>query len=213
ARVREEHKKAVARGRDAITGTSAFPDIPETPVAVLAANALPPPAHGPVEVTVTPLRTMRLSEPFEALRDVSDRILAETGSRPKVFLANLGTPAEFTARATFAKNFFETGGIEVITNDGFSTTADMVAACEASGAKLVCLCSTDKKYASDAVTAAIALRAAGVAQLYLAGRPGELEAALRTAGVSDFIYIGCDVVAALRAAHDSVDLTISGEQR
>jgi methylmalonyl-CoA mutase len=31
----------------------------------------------------------------------------------------------------------------------------------------------------------------------LAGRPGELEAPLRAAGVDDFIFAGCDVVATL----------------
>ena len=46
-------------------------------------------------------------------------MLAKTGARPKIFLANLGTLAEFTARATFAKNFFEAGGIEAVANDGF----------------------------------------------------------------------------------------------
>ena len=39
----------------------------------------------------------------------------QTGARPKIFLANLGTIADFTARATFAKNFFEAGGIEAVT--------------------------------------------------------------------------------------------------
>ena len=47
-------------------------------------------------------------------------MLAQTGARPKIFLANLGKPADFTARATFAKNFFEAGGIEAVTNDGFA---------------------------------------------------------------------------------------------
>jgi methylmalonyl-CoA mutase len=40
----------------------------------------------------------------------------------------------------------------------------------------------------------------------LAGRPGELEGALKAAGVQDFIYIGCDVVATLQAAHASLGL-------
>ena len=42
-------------------------------------------------------------------------MLAKTGARPKIFLANLGTVAEFTARARFAKTFFEAGGIEAVT--------------------------------------------------------------------------------------------------
>ena len=62
---------------------------------------------------------MRLASPFEALRDRSDQIRKDKGARPKIFLANLGTPADFTARATFAKSFFETGGmIRRILNSG-----------------------------------------------------------------------------------------------
>ena len=69
-------------------------------------------AEPPVTITFAALPRIRLAEPFEKLRDASDRALAKTGARPKIFLANLGTPAEFNARATFAKNFFEAGGIE-----------------------------------------------------------------------------------------------------
>ena len=64
-------------------------------------------------------RSIRLAEPFEALRDASDAMLAKTGARPKVFLATLGKPSDFTARATFAKNFFEAGGIEAVDSDGY----------------------------------------------------------------------------------------------
>jgi methylmalonyl-CoA mutase len=117
-----------------------------------------------------------------------------------VFLANLGKLADFTARASFAKNFFEAGGIEAVTNDGFASHADMVAAFRRCGAKLACLCGSDEGYAADAVAAATALAAAG-ARLTLAGRPGEQETALRAAGVENFIFAGCDVLAALRATH------------
>ena len=40
--------------------------------------------------TFDALPSLRLAEPFEALRDKSDAILKTTGARPKVFLANLG---------------------------------------------------------------------------------------------------------------------------
>src|SRR4029077_1697097 len=129
-----------------------------------------------------------------------------TGSRPKVFLANLGKLSDFTGRTLFAKNFFEAGGIEAVTNDGFATHDDMIAAIEASGAKLACLCSSDQVYAVEAAEAARALTSAGAAHIYLAGRPGELEAALKSAGVQGFIYAGCDVLGTLRAAHVSLDL-------
>jgi methylmalonyl-CoA mutase len=123
-----------------------------------------------------------------------------------VFLATLGTPADFTARATFAKNFFEAGGIEATPADKFATRDYMVSAFRASGAALVCICSSDKIYASEATGAAEALSAAGARHLYLAGRGGSLEAALKQAGVRDFVYSGCDALAVLKGAHGALGL-------
>ena len=143
---------------------------------------------------------MRLAEPFEQLRDASDKILARSGARPKIFLANLGKPADFTACATFAKNFFEAGGIEAVSGDGDS--AALVAAFQPSGAALACLCGADKSYEGEAAAVAAALKAAGARHVYLAGQPGEREAALREAGVQSFIYNGCDALSTLTAAYD-----------
>jgi methylmalonyl-CoA mutase len=143
--------------------------------------------------------------PFEHLRDRSDQVLKTKGGRPKVFLANLGTAADFTARATFAKSFFETGGIEATETDGFTETATLSAAFKASGAALACICSSDKVYAGRAEAAAKALQAAGARHIYLAGRGGEHEAVLRAAGVSEFIFAGCDALAALQQAHRLVE--------
>jgi methylmalonyl-CoA mutase len=199
AAVRAERQAAVARRKNALTGTSDFPDLAESPVAVLDVPPVDVPAY-PGTLKIKPLDPIRLAEPFEALRDASDRMLAQTGALPKVFLANLGELSDFTARATFAKNFYEAGGIEAVSNDGFATLDEIVAAFRASGAKLACLCSSDKVYAIEAVDAAAALERAGAGLIYLAGRPGELEAALGAAGVRGFIYVGCDVVAILQAA-------------
>jgi methylmalonyl-CoA mutase len=205
AGTRAEREKNVARRKDALTGTSEFPDIHEATVHVLDI-APRPPSQGGTAARFAALPRTRLAEPFEVLRDASDRTLATTGSRPKVFLANLGKLSDFTARTLFARNFFEAGGIEAVSNDGFTSRDDMIAAFKASGAKLVCLCSSDKVYAAEAADAAKTLTTAGAAHIYLAGRPGELEGALKAAGVQDFIYVGCDVVATLRAAHANLGL-------
>jgi methylmalonyl-CoA mutase len=197
AATRAEREKAVARRRDAITGTSEFPDIHEAAVHVMDVA----PRAASAERSPLALPRIRLSEPFENLRDASDRALAATGARPKVFLANLGKLSDFTARTLYARNFFEAGGIEAVTNDGFAGRDDMIAAFKSSDAKLVCLCSSDKVYETEAIETAKALKAAGADHIYLAGRPGELEAALKAAGVADFVYVGCDVLATLTAAH------------
>jgi methylmalonyl-CoA mutase len=198
AAVRAARQLAVARRKDAFTGTSDFPDLAEAPVSVLDVAPVAP--SPPSALAFEPLPRIRLAEPFEALRDASDRILARTGARPTIFLANLGTPADFTARASFAKNFFAAGGIEAAGNDGFASRDAMIEAFKASGAKLACLCSSDEVYTREAIPAMHALRQAG-ALVWLAGRPGALERELTQAGVSAFVFAGCDALAALRTAH------------
>ncbi|MGZ9112425.1 MAG: methylmalonyl-CoA mutase family protein [Rhodoplanes sp.] len=202
-------EKAIATRKEPLTGISEFPNIHETPVSVLP---VPPVALKPGSALVEPLKPIRLAESFERLREASDRLFAESGARPKIFLANLGRIAEFNARATFAKNFFEAGGIEAVSNDGFAAADGktdrpaLIAAFKASGAKLACLCSSDKVYPVEAIETAKALAAAGATQVYLAGRPGDLEAALKEAGVQNFIFVGCDTLAMLSAAQKTLGL-------
>ena len=76
------------------------------------------------------------------------------------------------------------------------TSAAMIAAFKASGAKLACLCSSDKVYEAQAAEAAKALTAAG-ATVHLAGRPGEHEAAGGRPACKTFIFVGCDVLSTL----------------
>lgn len=71
---------------------------------------------------------------------------------------------------------------------------------------MACLCGSDKRYADEAVSAAKALKAAGVSRLYLAGRPGDREQELRAAGVDEFIFVGADVLASLELAHAELGL-------
>ena len=231
AQTRAAREQAVATRRDPLTGTSEFPHLGEPEVSVLmrvprvvAAEGQSPGSRGRLrqgEMAHDPgsraarapgmteasmsLPSIRLAEPYEALRDASDRMLEKTGSRPMVFLANLGRPADYIARATFAKNFFEAGGIETVEGGGAASV--LAADFRQSAARIACLCSSDEVYAQEAAEAAKALTAAGAVHIYLAGRPGETAETLQKAGVQSFIYAGCDALATLRAAHDSLHIT------
>jgi methylmalonyl-CoA mutase len=204
AAARAAHATNVARRKDVLTGASEFPNLNEKAPTVLDARPVTLPPSGDAKIIFEALAPIRFAAPFEALRDASDRMLGDTGRRPQVLLANLGTAADFTARATFAKSFFETGGIAAIETEGSTDPAALAAAFKQSGAALVCLCSSDKVYAAQAAAAAQALHDAGARHIYLAGRPGELEAGLRAAGVGDFIVAGGDALATLQAAYDKM---------
>lgn len=191
AQTRHAREKAIATRRDPLTGTSEFPYLSQAPVAVLS----PPPAAREAHEQALP--SIRFAEPYEKLRNASDAMLEKTGARPRVFLATLGRPADHIARATFARNFFEAGGIEAVEFAG----DDLAAAFKASGAKLACLCSSDEIYANEAAEAATALKQAGAQNVYLAGKPGDLADKLAEVGVKDFIFAGCDALALLQTAH------------
>jgi methylmalonyl-CoA mutase len=201
AATRAAREQNIAKRKEVLTGATEFPNLHEAQVAVLDAKPVVLAPYGESKFKFEALPPMRLAAPFERFRDRSDQILKDTGARPKVFLANLGSPADFTARATFAKSFFETGGIEAVDSEGFADPAVLAAAFKASGAGLACLCSSDKVYAGQSVSAAKALQAAGARHIYLAGRGGEQEAALRAAGVNDFVYAGGDALAMLQQAY------------
>jgi methylmalonyl-CoA mutase len=195
AAVRAAREANVARRTDSLVGTSDFPDLAEDKVAVSAQPRL-----SAVTVRKKALTPIRLSEPFERLRDRSDAYLAQHGARPKVFLACLGRPADFNARASFAKSLFESGGIEAVEGKGDNLAKRF----KESGAKLACLCSSDKVYEREAGDTAKALAAAGAKHIYLAGKPGADKAALEKAGVSTFLHQGCDTLQVLTAAYDEI---------
>ena len=178
---------------------SEFPNLGERPVVRDPAPA--PPSGG--------LPRVRRAEAFEALRARSDSILAATGTRPTMLLATLGPRAVHTARSSFAANLFQAGGIETPISEaaGGSKTEqpDVQALAEAftsSGAQAACICSSDALYAEYGEAAAAALKRAGARYVVLAGRPGDRLEGYQRAGVDDFVYLGCDAVAALTAALD-----------
>ena len=189
-------QKNIARRKDPITGVTEFPNIDEEPPPSELTGATTDRSSTPF----APLGSVLYAEEFEQTRSRSDRHLAATGARPAVFLANLGPLAAHTARTSFAKNLFEVGGIRVVPGSGDATTmADELAA---SGTTVACICSSDAIYAEEAADAARTLIAAGATRVLLAGRPGDLQAALDDVGVAGSISAGCDVLDVLSATLD-----------
>ena len=160
------------------------------------ANAL---ASGARASRIVPLPVEREGWMFERLRDASDAQLAAHGSRPRVFLAAMGTIPVHRARSAFAAAFFHAGGFETEGDEeGYLGADGAVAAFADSDARIAVICSSDAVYAEVVPALAPALRSVGARTIVLAGRPKEHEAEWRAAGVDRFISVGCDVHAVLR---------------
>ncbi len=138
------------------------------------------------------LPTQRDAEIFERLRDASDAWLAATGARPRIFLANMGSIPDHKPRATFATNFFEAGGIEALSNEGFQSADEALEAFASAGTQMAVICSSDKRYPDVVPELAAGLEKNGARTVLLAGKPGEHETAWRASGVTGFIHMGCD---------------------
>jgi len=196
AETRTARLTALADRSTLITGANEFPDITEVKI---QRESIPQEATTSVgEHTCEPLPTFRWSAPFEELRDAAD----SAAQRPRIFLANLGAVITHTARSTFAKNLFETGGIRAISNDGFETPLRAAEAFAASGCKVACICSSDDIYSESGRETANALRAAGAELIYLAGPPDAPISS--TTEIDGFVYRGCNVLDVLATVHRSL---------
>jgi methylmalonyl-CoA mutase len=191
--VRKKREKLIATRRETVTGVTDFPllgaDKPDvTPRA--AAKAQPLNALAPI----------RWAAPFEALADAGEAAGA------KIFFANLGPLAEFSARSNFSRNLFAAGGVEAIEPEAvFADASALAASFSASGAKVAVLCGADARYATDAEAAAKALKGAGCDWIVYAGKPAD-EAAMRAVGVDQFIFAGQDALEALKTLHKALGL-------
>jgi methylmalonyl-CoA mutase len=236
AAVREARLRALAEGRDALIGTSEFPNLTEATPTVLASSPLageslpsgsdprvspkategggaggtagaspgttPIPDPSPQGGREKRLPSIRPAEPFEVLRDRSDERLAREGRRPRVFLLPLGSAADHTPRLTFARNFFEAGGIEAVLPEIGQDAGGQATGFKASGARIACLCGSDEGYAAEGAAAASVLSEAGAVRIFIAARPHAVTEPLRAAGVHAVIGKGCDAPAVLAEAQD-----------
>ncbi len=193
--VRAHRETEISRRKIKLTGVNEFPDSAEKP--------LPVGADGTVPDRLPAGRVFRYAEPFEKLRNRSDRHLAENGSRPTVFLAPLGPLAEHNIRTTFIANLLGSGGIEAV-NPGAVESSGLADAARQSGTTVAVICGTDKRYAQEAPDAVRALREAGMTSVMLAGPQSAYPDENTDVSPDAYLGAGIDAVAALAELLDTL---------
>jgi len=167
AATRRARTEKIARRQTGITGISYFPKVGRDAGSI--ATDRPPRKQPPPSVELIPrLEAERFAEAFERLRDRAAE-LADAGTPPQIFLANLGPGAEFADSARSALNFFAAGGISVVDAGGFDTPQEAAAAFAASGASAACITGGPDTLRRLASATATALRERGAARVYMAG--------------------------------------------
>jgi methylmalonyl-CoA mutase len=190
ATARETRAKLFATRRETITGVTDFPLLDAA-----GPEFVTRPASARAEGAFAPVRW---AEPFEALRDAMEA----RKPRPAVFFANLASLAEFGPRAQWTRNLLGAGGVGSIgPEEAHATMETLIDAFRLTKARVAVITGADARYAEHAENAAQRLKAAGADWVMLAGKPGESETKLRTAGVDQFVFAGQDAVEALRTVH------------
>lgn len=183
--------KRLATRSEAITGVSEFPNLTEKlPQRQPAVSSMARRSAANDPHATGGLPRVRAAQEFEALRDAADA----AGERPQVYLATIGPIARHTARASFAGNLFQAGGLATPAGDGAGGLGN-------AATTVACICGTDKDYAEQAAGLAAALKDAGATHVWLAGKPD-----LAVDGVDGYVYAGCDALDVLRTVHAQLGL-------
>ncbi|MGB9013281.1 MAG: methylmalonyl-CoA mutase family protein [Aeromicrobium sp.] len=156
----------IARRKMPLTGVSEFPNLHEE---------MPerrPYAEGRPEI-------FRYGHEFEQMRDAR--------SATPVFLATMGSVAQYTARASFAVNLLAAGGVDTVAAGPADDVAAVLAAYDNS--PVVCLCGPDPLYDLLGADLVVALREAGARYVVLAGSTDVGADATAAAGLDALAFL------------------------
>jgi methylmalonyl-CoA mutase len=169
ARSRAERGEAVARRRRTLVGVNRYPGPNEEQL-----ESVRPPEEN------TPFPASRLAEPFERIRQRTQRDARFRGRYRRVLLLKRGNPRIATARANFARDLFGCAGFEIEEAETLPGT----------GADLIVLCAPDSESLSLAREVCPQVRVPVLAVRDSADQPE----ALLAAGVHGTVHSSVDAV-------------------
>lgn len=185
----EQRQQLVDHRQISLIGVNDFPALEASEVPD-GEPALMTPA--PVEATALscePLAVSRPAESFERLRERLDQLAAASGYRPAVYIAALGSPAEYSARVQFSANLLAAAGIAVIEPEGKRDEARLLDGFRQADTDIAIVCVSAKADPALADSAAEALRQAGCRQVLMAGpEPAERD----KHHFDDYLFQGCN---------------------
>ncbi|MEH7236994.1 methylmalonyl-CoA mutase family protein [Bacillus sp. JJ1562] len=185
-----ERQKNVNHRKDRIVGTNMYANILEKPICHKKTKE----KEGSIEaaISIKRITPVRLSESFEQIRQASESYLQTFGERPKVGLLNLGPIPEHKPRADFITGFFESGGFQVVKNDGYLSAENAIEGANAMNLTTYIICGKDETYKELVTDICSELKKSNPdTRLFIAGKQ-ENEEFYINIGINDFIHIGTD---------------------
>lgn len=146
-----------------------------------------------VAANFTPLIPKRLSEPFEKLRFMAEKLTNEAGAKPSIGLICLGELRKHKARADFITGLLAAGGIHSVRSGELIDSAAAVDFINSRNISQYVICGDGSDYEIFGPELASTIKKQHPeAKLYLAGLPDGNEADWKAAGIKDFIHLRSD---------------------
>ncbi|SDX69713.1 heterodimeric methylmalonyl-CoA mutase small subunit [Lutibacter oricola] len=200
AEIRLKKLKLISQRRTPMVGINKYPNLMET----VATDIL---STGGADNSKV-LTPRRASLEIEAMRRVTEELVAETNVRPIVQLASFGNLNMRKARAAFAYDFIGVSGFDVHQEESFDSAEAAATESAKSDSHIVVICSSDQDYDESAVDFIKAFRAIAKNKvLLLAGAPKNMDE-LTEAGLDGVVNMRTDVLVTLSAIQEKVQKTL-----
>ena len=202
AEIRLHKIKLISQRRLPMVGINKYPNLMET----VDLNLL---STGDDAANTKVLKPRRASLEIEALRRVSETIVAESNVRPIVQLSSYGHLNMRKARAAFAYDFIGVSGFNVLQEQSFDSAIQAAEESAKSDSHVVVICSSDDDYTETAVAFVKAFRALNSDKvLLIAGNPTNIIDELTEAGLDGCINVKSDVITTISAIQNKIQKTL-----
>jgi methylmalonyl-CoA mutase len=192
AAVYEKRKLDIYTRKQSIVGTNVYANLADTvPENIQIAKNLYSFHKEDLTIAITAIPQLRLSQPYEELRERADRLKQKTGNIPCVGLICLGSLKQHKARLDFVRGFLSAGGITIQTSGPISSVEEAIEFASKSGAYQFCICGTNDLDQILGIEILKAIKAKLADRtIYLAGLPEQVDQVTWTEnGLKQFIHI------------------------
>ncbi len=166
--------------KKSVIGTNVYANLSDSPLQL----------HERANANQGGIPQVRLSEPFEQLRKLAER-MGKAGNKPAAGLICLGELKSHKARKDFISGFFAPGGIHAFESSNIIKSETAVQFVMESNLQHYVMCGTDKQYEEIGIEIINLIKEKQPdVKLYLAGLPdSDKQEQYRLAGVDQFIHL------------------------
>lgn len=189
--ISEKRVQDISTRKQSIVGTNVYANLDEVVTSVKEIKANNYLKYDESAAKIKAIPKTRLSEPYEKLRKISEKIESKSGSKPQVGLVCLGELKQYKPRLDFMRGFLSAGGLQVAESGSISSSDEAKLFVSNLNTKYFCLCGTNEQYEMIGHDILSSLHAEfNDRSFYLAGLPEkDLQPAWQNEGIKQFIHI------------------------